>query len=93
MQPISSFAPVDVNLPAAQFSQVVVLSAVRLYFPGPHDEHVDEPTSLKPSPHVLHSSDAPVLNVFAGHGSSPVRAAFDACPAATVAQYEAPADE
>ena len=41
-------------------------------------EHVDEPTLLKPVPHVLHSSEAPVLNVFAVHGSSPVWAAFDA---------------
>ena len=81
------------NLPAAQFSQTVPLSTAFLYFPGPHDEHVDEPTLLNPVPQLVHLSDAPVLNSFAGHGSSPVWRVFDFCPAFTVVQYEAPAEE
>ena len=92
-QPLTSFSPVDVNLPAAQFSQAVPLPTACLYFPGPHDEHVDEPTLLNPVPQLVHSSAAPVLNSFAGHGSSPVWGAFDLCPAFTVVQYEAPSEE
>ena len=59
----------------------------------PHDEHVDEPTLLNPVPQLVHLSVAPVLYSFAGHGSSPVRAAFDMYPAFTVVQYDAPAEE
>ncbi len=85
-QPSSSFSPVGVNLPAAQFSQAVPLSTTFMYFPGPHDEHVDEPTLLNPVPQLVHLSAAPMLNSFAGHFSSPVRASFDLYPAFTVAQ-------
>ena len=94
-QPLTSFSPVDVNLPAAQFSQTVPLptASACLYFPGPHDEHVDEPTLLNPVPQLVHSSAAPMLNSFAGHGASPVRSLIDLCPAFTVTQYDAPAEE
>ncbi len=93
LQPLTSFSPVDVNLPATQFSHEVTLPTACLYFPGPHDEHVDEPTLLNPVPHFVHSSAAPVLNSFAGQGSSPVWRSFDLYPALTVVQYDAPAEE
>ena len=44
MQPETEFAPVSENLPAAQFTQEVVVSpAVSLYLPGEHDSQLEEP--------------------------------------------------
>ena len=61
-QPPSELAPVAVNLPPTQLSQVVTEPTVCLNVPGPQELQVDEPALLKPpSGQAVHVSVAPVL--------------------------------
>jgi hypothetical protein len=79
MQPEAEFAPVSEYLPAAQFTQeVVVSSAVSMYFPDVHDSQLEEPALEKPAvpPHEVQLPVAPVEKWFGGHSIAAVLSAL-----------------
>ncbi len=88
-----SFSPKALYIPAGHSSQVVVdvTTSVLLYLPGPQDEQVDDPALLKPVPHVVQASVAPVEKEFTGQITLFVWTSFDMYPAGTVEQNAAPA--
>ena len=88
MQPEAEFAPVSEYLPAAQFTQEVVVSpAVSLNLPGEHDSQLEEPALEKPAvSHEVQLSVAPVEKWFGGHSIAAVLSALAMKPAGTLVQ-------
>ena len=80
-------APSDEKKPASHMMHSFAAWSVR--YPGLHAVHAADPSVLNPLSHGVHSSLAPMLNVFSGHGSCLVRSAFGRFPAVAVEQNDA----
>ncbi len=66
---------------------------IDLYFPGEQNEHDEAPGLLKPVPHEVQLSLAPVEKVLTGQISAATRRTFALYPEATVVQNPAPEAE
>ena len=80
-------APSDEKKPASQLMHFFATWSVRS--PGLHAVHAAEPSVLNPLSHGVHTSLAPRLKVFSGHGSCAVWSAFGRFPAVAVEQNDA----